>query len=231
MSESAQQLDASKYDEMMKAGMHYGRKRTVFSPNMRPFVYTSKENIYIIDLIKTADLLASAVEFLDKAVKEGKIILFVGITKQSSDIVKQTAKDLNMPYVVGRWIGGTLTNFKTIISRVKHLEQLEKKLASEEEVAAYTKKEKLMMERELIAVRNRFEGIRNMTRLPDVIFVSSLKESQLPIREAKITGIKTVGVVNTDSDPKELDCPIPANDNARSSVEFILNAIKNSLKS
>ena len=110
-------------------------------------------------------------------------------------------------------------------------EQLEKKLASEEEIAAYTKKEKLMMERELIAVRNRFEGIRNMTRLPDIIFVSSLKESQLPIREAKITSIKTVGVVNTDSDPKELDCPIPANDNARSSVEFILNAIKNSLKS
>ena len=113
------------YEDMVKAGMHFGRKKTIFHPNMKPYVYTLKDNIYILDLIKTTDTLIKAIDFLKKAIADGKMILFVGLTKQSTETTKATAEALGMPYVVNRWLGGTLTNFKTIIGRVKFLEDLE----------------------------------------------------------------------------------------------------------
>ncbi len=210
--------------------MHFGRKKTIYHPNMKPFIYTSKENIYILDLIKTSESLIRSIEFLRKAASEGKMILFVGITKQSVDPVKATAEALKMPYVVNRWLGGTLTNFKVIISRVKHLEDLEKEQASGG-FEKYTKKERILKEREILALREKYEGIRTMTRIPDVIFISSLKESQLVIREAVIAKVTTVGIVNTDSNPKQLAYPIPANDNSRRSIELILEAIKSGVGS
>lgn len=215
---------------MIKSGMHFGRKKTIFHPNMKPFVYTAKEHIYLLDLVKTSEALNTAIEFLKQAMSEGKLILFVGITKPSADPVIATAQALGMPYVVERWLGGTLTNFKVIISRVKHLEQLEAEQASGG-FEKYTKKERLLKEREIAALKKKYDGIRKLVRVPDVIFVSSLKESQLAIREAHTMRIKTVGIVNTDSDPKQLDYPIPANDNARKSVELIFEAIKQSCQS
>ena len=223
MSKTEVQLPA--YEDMIKAGMHFGRKKTIFHPNMEPFVYTLKENIYILDLIKTSDYLKKAVEFIKLSMTEGKLILFVGLTKQSAESIKNTAEALGMPYVVERWLGGTLTNFKTIISRVKYLEDLEKKQASSD-FEKYTKKEKVMKEREIDSLRKKFSGLRKLTRVPDVIFVSSVKESHLPIREADYANVKVVGIVNTNSDPKLIAYPIPANDNSKKSVELILNAIK-----
>lgn len=217
------------YDDMVKAGMHFGRKKTVFHPNMKPYVYTLKDNIYILDLIKTTDGLIKAVDFLRKSVTEGKTILFVGLTKQSAASVKEVAQTLGMPFVVNRWLGGTLTNFKTIIARVKYLEDLEKKQA-EGEFGKYTKKEKLMKEKEIAVLRERFEGIRKLTKVPEVLFVSSLKEGQLPVHEAKKMDLKVVAVVNTDSDPKQVSYPITANDNSKRSVELVLEAIKNGVK-
>ncbi len=216
------------YEDMIKAGMHFGRKKTIFHPNMKPFIYAAKENIYLIDLIRTSEALTNALDFLKKALSEGKLILFVGITKPSMAPIKATAEALNMPYVVERWLGGTLTNFKVITSRVKHLEDLEKEQASGG-FDKYTKKERLLKEREIIGLRLRYDGLRKLTRLPDVVFVSSLKESQLSIHEALIMHIATVGLVNTDSNPKQLTYPIPANDNARKSVELVLEAIKQEL--
>lgn len=213
------------YEDMVKAGMHFGRKKTIFNPNMKPYVYALKDNIYVLDLIKTADTIAKAVDFLKKSVAEGKLILFVGLTKQSAEAVKSTAESLGAPYVINRWLGGTLTNFKTIIGRVKYLEDLEKKQA-EGGFEKFTKKEKILKEREIAALKQKFDGIRKLTRVPDVIFVTSLKESQLPVREAKRAGVKVVGIVNTDSDPKQIDYPIAANDNSKKSVELILHAIK-----
>jgi len=213
------------YEDMVKSGMHFGRKKTIFHPNMKPFVYTLKDNIYILDLVKTREGILKAVDFLKKSMADGKIILFVGLTKQSAEAVKTTAEALSMPYVINRWLGGTLTNFKTIISRVRYLEDLEKKQA-EGEFEKYTKKEKILKEREIAALRQKFGGIRKLVKIPDIIFVSSLKESQLPVREAKRAGVKVAGIVNTDSDPTQIDFPIPANDNSRKSVELILEAIK-----
>ncbi len=216
------------YEEMMKAGMHFGRIKTVFHPNMRPFVFTSKENIYILDLIKTSEALQKSIEILRTALIEGKMVLFVGITKQSVNAIKSTAQALGMPYVIERWLGGTLTNFKVITSRVKHLESLEAQQASGD-FGKYTKKEKVLKEREMASLRQKYDGIRKLSKLPDLIFVSSLKESQLPVREARLLNIPTIGIVNTDSDPSQITHAIPANDNAKKSVELILGAMKDAL--
>lgn len=216
------------YEDMIKSGMHFGRKKTIFHPNMQPYVYTVKESIYILDLIKTSESLIKAIDAMRDAVTAGKTILFVGITKQSGEGIRSTADALGMPYVAERWLGGTFTNFKIIISRVKHLEQLEKEQASGG-FDKYTKKEKLLKEREIISLRQKYDGLRKLNKVPDIVFLSSLKESQLVVREAKISGVSIVGIVNTDSNPKQLDFPIPANDNSKRSVELILNAIKNGL--
>jgi len=205
------------YEDMVKAGMHFGRKKTVFHPGMEPFIYALKDNIHIFDLIKTREGILKAVDFLKKSISEGKIVLF--------EAIKNIAEALNMPFVLNRWLGGTLTNFKTIIGRVRYLEDLEKKQA-EGDFEKYTKKEKAQKEREIVALREKFSGLRNLTRIPDILFVSSLREGQLPIREAKKSGVKVVGIVNTDSDPNQIDYPIPANDNSKKSVELILEAIK-----
>lgn len=217
------------YEDMVKTGMHFGRKKTVFHPGMKPFVYALKDNIYILDLVKTREGILKAADFLKKAVADGKMILFVGLTKQSAKAVRAAAEALNMPYVINRWLGGTLTNFKTIIARVKYLEELEKGQA-EGGFEKYTKKEKILKEREIAALKQRFDGIRKLAKIPDVLFVSSLKESQLPVREAKKTGVKVVGIVNTDSDPKQIDFPITANDSSRRSVELILETIRKGIQ-
>ena len=151
---------------------------------MKPYVYTLKDNIYILDLIKTTDTLIKAVNFIKQAVTDGKMILFVGLTKQSSEVVKNVAESFNMPYVINRWLGGTLTNFKTIAGRLKYLEELEKKQA-EGDFEKFTKKEKILKEREIAALRLKFDGIRKLTRVPDIIFITSLKGCQLPVHEAK----------------------------------------------
>jgi small subunit ribosomal protein S2 len=225
---SKPEIRLPQYEDMIKAGMHFGRKKTIFHPNMEPFVYTIKDNIYIIDLIKTTGAVMKAIDFLRKCMTEGKMILFVGQTKQSVDAIKATAEALNMPFVVDRWLGGTLTNFKTINARVKYLEDLEKKQASGD-FEKYTKREKTMKEREIASLKKNFDGIRKLTRVPDVVFITSLKEGQLPVREAKLAGVKVIGIVNSDSDPKQIDYPIPANDNSKKSVELILETIKNAL--
>lgn len=217
------------YEDMVKSGMHFGRKKSVFNPKMKSFVYTARDNIYLIDLIKTRESLGLAMEFLKKSLDEGKLILFVGLSAQSADLVKDLAESLNMPYVVNRWLGGTLTNFKTIISRVNHLESLEKEMALGG-FEKYTKKERLMKEKEMAKLREKFDGLRKLPRVPDVLFVASVRDSDLVLKEAKNTKVKTVGLINTESDPTILNYPIPANDNARRSIELIINSLKSYLK-
>ena len=223
------EADIPSYEDMVKSGMHFGRKKSVFNPKMKPFVYTARDNIYLIDLVKTRESLGSAMEFLKKSLDEGKLILFVGLSAQSADLVKDLAESLNMPYVISRWLGGTLTNFKTIISRVNHLESMEKEM-SLGGFEKYTKKERLMKEKEMAKLRKKFDGLRKLTRVPDVLFVASSRESDLVLKEAKNTKVKTVGMVNTESDPTVLNYPIPANDNARRSIELIITTLKSYLK-
>src|SRR3989338_10941477 len=216
------------YEDMLKVGMHFGRKKTVFNPQMEPYVYTVRDGICIIDLLKTQSQLLQAIEYLKKIKADGGMILFVGLTKQSAGGIKELAESLGMPYVVDRWIGGTFTNFKVINARVKHLEEMEKAENSGQN-DKYTKKERLMLNREIAKLSTRFEGLKRLTRLPDAIFVSSLKESALPVHEAKKAGVKVVAISNTDSNPDSADYIIPANDRSKKSVDLILEALKDSL--
>ena len=216
------------YDDMLQAGMHFGRKKTVFNPAMEKYVYTVRDGICIIDLLKTQTELKSTTEFLKKTLQNGGLVLFVALTKQSVDGIKGLAQRVGMPYVVDRWIGGTFTNFKIINSRVKKLEELEKEQKSGG-FEKYTKKERLMLQRELQKMTTRFDGLKKLTRLPDVVFVSSLKESALPVHEAKKMGIKVVAITNTDSDPNQVSHIVPANDRSKKSVDLILEALKGEL--
>lgn len=217
------------YEEMLKSGMHYGRKKTVRHPNMKPFIYAMRDSIHIIDVIKTEDKLQDAIKFLKKVKDKGGMILWAGITKQSEDKIIEIAKEYQMPYVVARWLGGTLTNFKTLTNRVKYLEEMESKVANKDWFESLSKKERIDIERELKKLKEKFEGSKLMTRIPDALFISSLRAGDLPIREAKRIGVKTIAIVNTESDPTLVDYPIPANDNARSSVELVLETIRKAL--
>lgn len=216
------------YEEMLKAGMHFGRKKTVFNPSMKDYVFTIRDGICIIDLLKTQAQLRNSIEFLRKTLENNGLVLFVALTKQSVESTKALAEALNMPYVLDRWLGGTLTNFKVINSRVKRLEELERATKSGE-LDKYTKKERMMFNKELQKMSVNFEGLKKLTRVPEVIFVTSLKESVLPVREAKRTKVKIVGIVNTDADPNELDYIIPANDRSKKSVDLVLETIKTEL--
>lgn len=216
------------YDDMLKAGTHFGRKKTVYNPKMAPFVYTVRDGICIIDLLKTQIELASTIKFLKKTAESGGLMLFVGLTKQSSGGIKELAEVLNMPYVIDRWIGGTLTNFKIINDRVKKLEEMEKGLKTGV-YDKYTKKERLLLTREMNKMSTHFEGLKKLTRMPDVVFVSSLKESALPLHEAKKMGVTCVAITNTDSNPNSVDHIVPANDRSKKSVDLILDALKQEL--
>jgi small subunit ribosomal protein S2 len=225
MPETILQLD---YEEMLKAGMHFGRKKTVFNPRMDKYVFTVKEGICIIDLIKTQAAITEAADYLEKVLGAGGVVLFTGLTKQSADSMKTLANELNMPFVVDRWIGGSLTNFKVISGRVKKMEEMEKQ-QKEGGLDKYTKKERLLFERELKKMENHFGGLRKLARIPDAIFVSSLKESVLPVHEAKKLGIKIVAIANTDANPGDASYIIPANDRSKKSIDLIVEAIKNRL--
>jgi small subunit ribosomal protein S2 len=216
------------YEDMLRAGMHFGRKKTVYNPKMGKYVFTVKEGICIIDLLKTQSEINAVTEHIKSSLDNNGLVLFTALTKQSVDSVKELAESLNMPYVVDRWIGGTLTNFKIISDRVKKLEEMEKEFKSGS-LDKYTKKEKLVFERELGKMRVRFGGLRKLDRMPNLIFVSSLKESMSAVKEAKIMGIKVVAVANTDANPEEVESVIPANDRSKKSIDLIIGAIEGQL--
>jgi len=212
------------YEEMLQAGMHFGRKRTVFNPKMGQYVFSVRDGICLIDLLKTQDALAASIEALSATLQAGGLVLFVAPTKQSQESVRALAEKTNMPYVMDRWLGGTLTNFKNINGRVKRLIQLEEDRAAGA-WEKYTKKEQLELSRELAEMSRNFDGLKKLTRMPDMVFVASVKEGALAIHEAKKMGVKIIAIANTDANPSGLVNIIPANDRSKKSVDLIVNAI------
>ena len=217
------------YESMLKAGTHFGRKKTVYNPGMKKYVFTVRDGICIIDLLKTQTELQTALDYLKSVLERKGLVLFVSLTKQSAEGIKDLAESLGMPYVLERWIGGTLTNFKELNNRVKKMEEMERQRAAGE-LDKYTKKERTVFDKELQKMEKHFGGVRKLTRIPDVLFVSSLKEGALPVREAKRAGVKVVSICNTDSNPQDVNFPIPANDKSKKSVDLIIGALKDHLK-
>ncbi len=216
-------------DQLLDAGVHLGRKKSVCHPKMKPFVFTTRQNISIINVDKTAQKMQEAAEFLKGVASKGGTILFVAVAMPAKPLVKQLAEGLNMPYVSERWIGGTLTNFNVISKRIQYfLKQEEKKAKGEFE--KYTKKEQLDMEEELKDLEKKMGGIKTLTKHPDVIFLVDAQEHSTAVREANKVGIPMVGILNTNSDPEAVTYPIPANDKSVKSLKFILDYIEKSIK-
>ncbi len=217
-------------EEMTKAGVNFGHTVSKLHPKMKPYVSGIKNNVHMIDLEKTAKEFEGALKFIASLAAEGKTILFVGTKIQVKALVKSAAEACGMPYVTERWLGGTFTNFETISKRVAYFKDLEnKKMAGEFE--KYTKKERLNLDREIASLKVKFEGIRNMSKLPEAVLILDIKKDLTCAREARRKGIKIIGVVDTNIDPTLVDYLIPGNDDAISSIKYILEKIQETILS
>lgn len=206
--------------EMLKAGVHFGHKKSLWNPKMAPYIYTQRNNIHILDLEKTRTKLTEALEFAKEVASRGGTLLFVGTKRQAKEEVRKAAESCGMPYVVTRWLGGTFTNFRTIQRTIKKMERLEK-LVAEGEITKYTKKEQLMIAREIEKMKTFFSGIKDMKKLPDAIFVLDAKYDHIPVEEARQSKVKVIGLVDTNSDPSKVDYVIPSNDDAVKVISFM----------
>jgi len=211
-------------DEMAEAGVNLGHKVSKLHPKMKPYVSGIKNNVHTFDLDKTALELQKALNYISKLVSEGKQIVFVGTKIQLKLIVKTAAEDCGVSYVTERWLGGTFTNFETISKRVEYYKELENKKITGG-LEKYTKKERLMFDKELAILKTKFEGIRNMTKLPDAVLIFDLAKDDTCAKEAKIKKIKIIGIADTNVNPEIADYPIPANDDAISSVKYIAEKV------
>lgn len=214
--------------EMLEAGVHFGHQKRFWNPKMKPFIFGEHHKIHIINLEKTLPLYNDAVNFLSKiAARRGKV-LFVGTKKAAQDAVKEEAIRAGMPYVNHRWLGGMLTNYKTVRQSIKRLKDFEK--AKEEGLFdRLVKKEALMREREIIKLEKSFGGIRNMNGLPDALFVIDSMHEKIAIDEARRLGIPVVCIVDTNSDPDGIDYVIPGNDDAIRAIRLYLKGIVDSI--
>lgn len=209
---------------MLKAGVHFGHKTSKWNPKMEPYIYGVRNDIHIIDLEKTIINLNAALEAVKKISAAGGVVLFVGTKKQVRNVIKEAAAAIEMPYVVNRWIGGLFTNYPVISKQIRLLEQLEKDLASGE-LDKYTKKEKLMAEKKIKKLDQKFGGLRLLKKLPEAVFVTDINEDKIAVMEAMSKGIPVIALADTNTDPTLVTYPVPANDDALTSIKLITDKI------
>jgi small subunit ribosomal protein S2 len=213
---------------LLEVGVHFGHQTKRWNPKMAPYIFTSRNGIYIIDLKKSSEKIDEAYKaMMDIAAKGGKV-LFVGTKKQAQEAVQAEAERSGSFYVNSRWLGGTLTNFKTITKRIKRLIELEK-MEEDGSLDVYTKKEKILMLKEKDKLERNLGGIKEMKKLPDALFVVDPKVEHNAVAEAKILGIPVFGIVDTNCDPDEVDYVIPANDDAIRAVKLITAAMADAI--
>lgn len=210
--------------DILEAGVHFGHRTSRWNPKMRPYIYAKRNQIHIIDLKETVRGLMRAEKYLKQVVAKGGTVLFVGTKRQAAPIIEDAAKRCGMPYCAERWLGGTLTNFRTVRGRLKRLEELEH-LMETGEIHSYSKKQQSRLNREFRKINRNLGGIREMNRMPEVIFLVDPKKEHNAVNEARILGIKIVGVIDTDSDPDHVDLAIPGNDDSIRSIKLLVNRI------
>ena len=211
------------FDQLLQAGCHFGHLTRKWNPAMAPYIYTERNGIHIIDLHKTVAKIDTAAEALKQIAKSGKKILFVATKKQAKEVIAEKATSINMPYVIERWPGGMLTNFPTIRKAVKKMANIDK-LMQDGTFGNLSKRELLQVTRQRAKLEKNLGSIADLTRLPSALFVVDVMKENIAVREANRLGIPVFGIVDTNSDPKNIDFIIPANDDAKDSVEVILNA-------
>lgn len=215
--------------QLLDAGVHFGHLKKKWNPKMLPYIFMERKGIHIIDLNKTQEKLEETAAALRQVAKSGRKILFVATKKQAKDIVENHAQELNMPFVTERWLGGMLTNFSTIRKSIKKMQNIEK-MMSDGTFENITKKERLMLTRQQGKLDKVLGGIANLGRLPAAIFLVDISHEHIALAEAKKLGIKTFAIVDTNSDPTQVDFCIPANDDASKSIEVVTNYIAEAIK-
>ena len=211
-------------EELAKAGAHLGHQARRWNPKIRDYIYSKEEGVHIFDLVKTKELLKEALLFVHKGVSEGKIVLLVCTKNQLMEKTCKVSEDCGIFYVNRRWLGGTLTNFESIKKSLTRLEDLESKL-NNGSLGDYTKKEKLLLQREVDRLRRLFGGLRGIDRLPDILFIVDIRREKTAVDEARKKGVKTVAIVDSNSDPTLVDYPIPMNDDSVNAVSYILDLL------
>jgi small subunit ribosomal protein S2 len=215
--------------QLLEAGVHFGHQTRRWNPKMKRFIFTERGGIYIIDLTQTQELLDEAYNFARAIAERGGSILFVGTKKQAQDAVSGEAKRVNMPYVNHRWLGGLLTNWRTISDRIQRLHEL-RSLKQESQLELLPAKERISMEAELEKLEANLGGVADMRRQPDAVFIVDLRKEQLAVREAKRLGLPVIALVDTNCDPDEADYVIPGNDDAIRSCGLIVKAIADGIE-
>ena len=216
-------MSRTNFDQLLQAGCHFGHLKRKWNPAMAPYIYTERNGIHIIDLHKTAAKIDEAADALKQIAKSGKKILFVATKKQTKEVIAEKAASVNMPYVIERWPGGMLTNFPTIRKAVKKMANIDK-LMNDGTFGNLSKRELLQITRQRAKLEKNLGSIADLTRLPSALFVVDVLKEQIAVREANRLGIPVFGIVDTNSDPNNIDFVIPANDDAKDSVEVILSA-------
>ena len=214
--------------QLLEAGVHFGHQTRRWNPKMAKFIFTERNGIYIIDLSKTVKKVEEAYNFLREVASQGEVILFVGTKKQAQEAIKEEAIRANMFFVNERWLGGMLTNFKTIEARIKRLKQLEK-MAEDGTFEVLPKKEVALLNKQRARLEKFLGGIEDMPRIPDVIYIVDPHKEQIAVKEAKKLGIPVVAMVDTNADPDEIDVIIPANDDAIRAVKLITSKMADAI--
>jgi len=210
--------------ELLESGVHFGHRTQKWNPYMGEYIFAARNDIHIIDLQQTVQALEEAYEVVRDTVAGGGSILFVGTKRQAQDIIKKNAERVGMPYVIGRWLGGTLTNWQTIRERIHELERLEG-MRDRGEFEIRTKKEALGMTREIERLESRLGGIREMDGIPSLLFAVDVSREEIPVHEANLLNIPVVAMVDTNCSPKQIDYVIPANDDAIRGIQLIVSII------
>ncbi len=214
--------------QLLEAGVHFGHQTKRWNPKMRPYIYGARNGVHIIDLQKALPYIAAAYEKLESIAGEGGVILIVGTKKQANPIVVEESKRCGMPYVNERWLGGMITNFATIKLSIQRLKELEA-LKESEEFSRFTKKEMARMEKEIVKHQKVLNGLRDMYKIPDAIFIVDVHHEIIAAKEAKRLGIPVIGVTDTNADPELVDWIIPGNDDAIRAIKLILSTMSDAI--
>lgn len=211
-------------DEMFEKGVHYGYSKSRRHPSMASYIYTTKNKVDIIDIEKTDSMLKKANEYVESLGAQNKTILFVGAKPEAKDAVKNIAESLDMPYVNERWIGGTLSNFVEIKKRINELEKYNKETVTGE-LEKYTKKERVVLAKKMERLDRYYTGLLTLKKIPDVLFIIDPKKEHIALAEAKSMNVPVIAILNTDSNIKDIDYPVVANDGSTMSINFFANQI------
>src|SRR3989344_1509381 len=215
--------------ELLEAGCHFGHQKRRWNPAMTKYIYGERDGVHVFDLVKTKAGLEAAAEFVAKVSKEGGTVLFVGTKRQAADMVQEEAVGAGMPHVSVRWMGGLLTNFGQISKSIQKLADLKAKREAGE-FKKYTKKEQLLIDREIARLEKFFGGVAGLTKKPEALFVVDTHREEVAVREAMRMGVKVVGIVDSNADPRLVDYVIPANDDAVKSIELIVKAVAEAIR-